>query len=112
MKSTETAKSVNISQLKSTFARESAQLDTHSKIQFVFQNVCQDSETIPSVVVLNSVLLLDAASLTSINKDHVSVNVTLDHIQTQPIEFVRLAARTVSHAFHPLIVSAAVQVST
>lgn len=53
MKSTETVNSVNISQLNQALARESAQLDTHTKTQSVSQNVCQVSETMDSVVVLN-----------------------------------------------------------
>lgn len=112
MKSTETVNSVNISQLNQALARESAQLDTHIKTQSVSQNVCQVSETMDSVVVLNWESLLDVHSHTSINKAHVFHHATLDHIQTQPAESVKLAAQTVSHACHQLSVPAAAQVST
>lgn len=109
MRSTETANSVNTSHLKKTSARESAQLDTHSKIQSVFQNASQASETTDSVVVSNSVSSPVAASHTSTNKAHVSVNVTLDHIPTPPTESAKPAVQTVSHAFHQPTASAADQ---
>jgi hypothetical protein len=112
VKSTETANSVNTSHLKKASARESAQLDTHSKIQSVFQNASQASETTDSVVVSNSVSSPVAASHTSTNKAHASVNVTLDHIPTPPTESAKPAVQTVSHASHQLTASAADQDST
>lgn len=108
---TEIVKSVSSSHQKLTSARESVQLDTHTKTHFVFLNVCQDSETMDSEVVLLKESLLVVHSHTSSNKAHVSQHATQVLIQTLSTEFVTLAHQTVSHACHLPSVPAAAQVS-
>lgn len=110
--STETVNSVNSSHLNQISARESAQLDTHTKTHFVFQNVCQDSETTDTEVVLNKVSLLDVHSHTSSNKALASQLATPELTPTPPPESVKPVHQTASHACHQLSVPAAAQVST
>lgn len=99
-----TVNSVSTSHIKKKNAREFARLDTHIKTPSVFQNVFLDSEITDSVDASNSVSSLAAVTHTSISKAHVSVLAMLDLTRTQPAEFVRLVAPTVSHACHQLSV--------
>lgn len=109
--SIEIVKSVNSSHQNPASARESAQLDTHTKTHFVFQNVCQDSETTDSEVVLNKELSLDVHSHISPNKAHAFQHVMPVVIQTPPPEFVKPVHQTASLACHQLSVPDAAQVS-
>lgn len=109
---TRTVNSVSTSHLNQTFARESAQQVILIKTQSVFQNVCQDLETMVSVVVSNWELSLDVHSHTSTNKAHACLHAMPVHIQTLPAESVKHAVPIVSHACHLLSVPAAAQVST
>ena len=101
---------MNSSHQNQTFARESAQLDTHTKTRFVFLNACQDSETTDSEVVLNKESSLDVHSHTSFNKAHAPQPAMPELIQTPPPEFVKPVHQTASHACHQPFVPAAAQV--